>query len=61
MDYINQLEDPNEVTRDVAVNIAALLSIAVDNAKDLALAKINSGPRLMGMYAYGMTLGVPVE
>lgn len=61
LDYINQLEDPNEVTRDVAVNIAALLSIAVDNAKDLALAKINSGPRLMGMYAYGMTLGVPVE
>ena len=61
LEYINQLEDPNEVTRDVAVNIAALLSIAVDNAKDLALAKINSGPRLMGMYAYGMTLGVPVE
>jgi hypothetical protein len=38
-----------------------MLSIAVDNAKDLALAKINSGPRLMGMYVYGMTLGIPTE
>lgn len=61
LEYINQLENPNEVTRDVAVNIAALLSIAVDNAKDLALAKINSGQRLMGMYAYGLTLGIPIE
>jgi hypothetical protein len=33
----------------------------VDNAKDLALSKINAGPRLMGMYAYGLTLGVPIE
>jgi hypothetical protein len=33
----------------------------VDNAKDLALKKINSGPRLMGLYAYGMTLGIPVN
>jgi hypothetical protein len=33
----------------------------VDNAKDLALAKINSGPRMMGMYVYGLTLGIPTE
>jgi hypothetical protein len=38
-----------------------MLSIAVDNAKDLALAKINSGPRMMGMYVYGMTLGIPTQ
>jgi hypothetical protein len=38
-----------------------MLSIAVDNAKDLALAKINSGPKLMGMYVYGLTLGIPIE
>ena len=61
LDILNSLEDPSQITQDVAVNIASLLSIAVDNAKDLALKKINSGPRLMGLYAYGMTLGIPVN
>ena len=59
MSLLNELDSEDKVTLDVAKNIAAMLSIAVDNAKDLALAKINSGPRLMGMYVYGMTLGVP--
>ena len=61
LNILNSLEDPSQITQDVAVNIASLLSIAVDNAKDLALKKINSGPRLMGLYAYGMTLGIPVN
>ena len=61
MSLLNELESVDQVTLDVANNIASMLSIAVDNAKDLALAKINSGPRLMGMYVYGMTLGIPVN
>ena len=61
LEYINSLDSPDQVTQDVAVNIASLLSIAVDNAKDLALAKINSGPKMMGMYAYGLTLGIPIK
>ena len=61
MNLLNELESDDQLTLDVANNIAAMLSIAVDNAKDLALAKINSGPRLMGMYVYGMTLGIPVQ
>ena len=61
MSLLNELESIDQVDLDVANNIAAMLSIAVDNAKDLALAKINSGPRLMGMYVYGMTLGIPAE
>ena len=59
--YIASLESEDQITNNVALDIAAMLSIAVDNAKDLALAKINSGPKLMGLYIYGMTLGVPVE
>lgn len=59
--FIDSLESPDQVTPDVAQEIAAMLSIAVDNAKDLALAKINSGPKLMGMYVYGMTLGIPTK
>lgn len=61
LSYLDSLTSPDQVTKDVAVNIASLLSIAVDNAKDLALAKINSGPKMMGMYAYGLTLGVPIR
>ena len=61
LEFIDSLESPDQVTQDVAVNIASLLSIAVDNAKDLALAKINSGPKMMGLYAYGLTLGIPIK
>lgn len=59
--FINSLTSEDQITQNVAENIASMLSIAVDNAKDLALAKINSGPKLMGMYIYGMTLGIPIE
>ena len=58
---MDDLTSESQVTKNVAEAIASMLSIAVDNAKDLALAKINSGPKLMGMYVYGMTLGVPTE
>ena len=61
LSVLNSLESEDQITTDVAEQIAAMLSIAVDNAKDLALAKINSGPRLMGMYVYGMTLGIPTQ
>lgn len=37
-----------------------MLSVAVDNAKDLSLGKINAGPAMLGMYAYGITLGIDV-
>lgn len=30
------------------------------NAKDLSLGKINAGPAMLGMYAYGITLGIDV-
>jgi hypothetical protein len=38
-----------------------MLSVAVDNAKDLVLGKINAGPKLMGLYIYGLAIGVPIE
>lgn len=60
-EFLDNLTSEDQITQNVAENIASMLSIAVDNAKDLALAKINSGPKLMGMYIYGMTLGIPVQ
>lgn len=44
-----------------SIQMAALLSIAVDNAKDLALAKLNAGPTMIGLYDYGLLCGVPLE
>ena len=31
------------------------------NAKDLALAKINAGPKMFGFYAYGISLGMDIR
>ena len=58
---LNSLEREDQVTENVATNLGSMLSLAVDNAKDLALKKINSGPRSMGLYAYGLSLGMPLE
>lgn len=61
LEVINSQEHFGHIPRNVAIGIGALLSLAVDNAKDLALKKINSGTKSMGMYAYGLSLGIPLE
>jgi hypothetical protein len=38
--------------------MSALLSLSTDNAKDLALAKINAGTNMMGLYLYGAAIGM---
>lgn len=44
--------------QDAALALSALLSLATDNAKELALAKLNAGTNMLGMYIYGLTIGV---
>ena len=44
--------------QDAAVNLSALLSLATDNAKELALAKMNAGTGMLGTYIYGLAIGV---
>lgn len=61
LQLLDSLNHPDQVTINVATQLGALLSLAVDNAKDLALAKINSGQRSMGLYAYGLSLGIPIQ
>ena len=46
---------------DAANDMSALLGLSTDNAKELVLAKINAGTATLGMYLYGMALGVPVD
>jgi len=41
--------------------LSSILSLATDNAKELALAKLNCDTNTMGMWLFGMSLGVPLE
>lgn len=44
---------------DAANEMSALLGLSTDNAKELVLAKINAGISTIGMYLYGLSIGVP--
>ena len=46
---------------DAALILSALLSLATDNAKELALSKLNAGTKTIGMYIYGITIGMNFE
>lgn len=43
---------------DAALTLSALLSLATDNAKELKLAKLNAGTNMLGMYIYGISIGM---
>lgn len=47
--------------RDYVLMLSSILSLATDNAKELALAKLNCDTNTMGMWLFGMSLGVPLE
>lgn len=46
---------------DAANEGSACLSLSTDNAKELVLDKINAGTATLGMYLYGLFIGVPFE
>lgn len=46
---------------DAANEMSALLGLSTDNAKELVLAKINAGTASMGMYLYGLSIGIPFD
>lgn len=43
---------------DAALTLSALLSLATDNAKELSLSKLNATTKTIGMYIYGLTIGM---
>lgn len=43
--------------KDAALILSALLSLATDNAKELALSKLNAA-NMLGMYIYGISIGM---
>lgn len=46
---------------DASNDFSALLSLSTDNAKELVLSKINAGTATIGMYLYGLSLGIPFD
>lgn len=46
---------------DAANEMSALLGLSTDNAKELVLAKINAGTSSIGMYLYGISIGIPFD
>ena len=46
---------------DAANGMSAFLGLSTDNAKELVLAKINAGTSTMGMYLYGLSMGIPTN
>lgn len=58
---LDSIQTEDDITPNVSLSLAAMLSVAVDNAKDLALAKINAGPKMFGFYAYGISMGMDIR
>lgn len=50
---ITSMKDKN----DVAITLSALLGLAADNAKELALPKLNASQKMIGMYLYAISIG----
>lgn len=62
--FVNNLQNAlNELSErlDCALDLSALMSLATDNAKDLALDKLNATPETLGLYIYAMSIGMSFE
>lgn len=46
---------------DADTTISGIMTLAVDNAKLLTLAKLNASTDILGLYLYGVSIGVPFE
>lgn len=66
---VNSIQDPEILAylakvaaedSDAALSLSALLSLAVDNAKNLKLAKINASQTMLPLYIFGVTMGVTI-
>lgn len=44
---------------DAALGLSSILSLSVDNAKELALKKLNCNNDTQGMWLYGLSIGIP--
>ena len=55
---------PDEVLQtknDISIILSAMVTLATDNAKELALAKLHASLNLASMHTYLLTMGIPFE
>lgn len=45
------------IEEDQAILLSALLGLSADNAKELSLAKLNAGSKMISIYIYGLSIG----
>lgn len=50
-----------ETEEDAVQALSALLGLSADNAKELILYKLNAGVDMIGMYLYGISMGMPLQ
>ena len=61
-EFVKEIQDylyEQVLNSDMVNEFSALLSLSADNAKELVLDKINAGTDTMGLYLFGLSLGVP--
>lgn len=57
--YVKSYVDSLDQDTDAVISLSALLSLATDNAKELCLSPLNATPNTLGMYVYGLSVGIP--
>jgi hypothetical protein len=57
----NSFEPMDGLEYDTCDMLSAMLSLAVDNAKELMLSILNAGQEFAGTYSYLIYLGVPMN
>lgn len=53
------VDESDQVDADAV--ISGIMTLATDNAKELKLAKLNASSDILGLYLYGVTIGVPFD
>lgn len=59
--YANVSQDILNTKDDVSIILSAMVTLATDNAKELALAKLHASLNLASMHTYLLTMGVPFD
>lgn len=57
-DQVLKMLSENQIDEDCAVLLSALLSLSTDNAKKLSLAKLQANTATLGLYLYGIVMGI---
>lgn len=61
LQYVKVSDDILNTKDDVSIILSAMVTLATDNAKELALAKLHASLNLASIHTYLLTMGVPFD